>query len=131
MRLRHSLGYRISVEESVEGGPQLADSLSLIDRLIDTRVTYIHASLSNALYQKPETEQSDASIVSILRDHIGNRVPLIAAGRISPSRASLAGGTGNRTLVGSRRAGSGDESRMGSTGARKPRWRNPPCDICR
>ena len=84
MRLRHSLGYRISVEESVESGPQLADSLSLIDRLIDTRVTYIHASFSNALDQKPETEQSDASIVSILRDHIGNRVPLIAAGRISP-----------------------------------------------
>lgn len=86
-----ALGYRISVEESVEGGLQLADSLQLIDRLIDSGVTYIHASLGSALDQKPESEQSEASIVSILHNHIDNRVPLIAAGRIkTPEQASQA-----------------------------------------
>jgi len=86
-----ALGYRISVEESVEGGLQLADSLQLIDCLIDAGVTYMHASLGSALEQKPETEQSDTSILSILHDHIRDRVPLVAAGRIkTPEQASKA-----------------------------------------
>lgn len=86
-----ALGYRISVEESVEGGLQLADSLQLIDRLIEAGVTYIHASLGSALDQKPDTEKSETSIVGILHEHIANRVPLIAAGRIkTPEQASQA-----------------------------------------
>lgn len=86
-----ALGYRISVEEAVEGGLQLADSLELIDRLIDAGVSYIHASLGNALDQKPETSPSDKPILGILHDHIGNRVPLIAAGRIkTPGQAAQA-----------------------------------------
>lgn len=85
-----ALGYRISVEESVEGGLQLKDSLQLIDRLIDAGVTYIHASLGSALDQKPESE-AESSIVSILHQHIDNRVPLIAAGRIkTPEQAAQA-----------------------------------------
>jgi 2,4-dienoyl-CoA reductase-like NADH-dependent reductase (Old Yellow Enzyme family) len=86
-----ALGYRISVEESVEGGLQLTDSLQLIDRLIESGVTYIHASLGSALDQKPEIKQSESSIVSILHNYIDNRVPLIAAGRIkTPQQASQA-----------------------------------------
>jgi 2,4-dienoyl-CoA reductase-like NADH-dependent reductase (Old Yellow Enzyme family) len=70
-----ALGYRISVEESIEGGLQIADSLQLVSRLI----------------QKPANGGPQATVVSILRDHIGGRVPLLAAGRIkTPAQAESA-----------------------------------------
>lgn len=86
-----AVGYRISVEEAVEGGLRLADSLQLIDRLIDTGITYLHASLGSVLEQKPQTGQCDTSILGILHGHIGDRVPLVAAGRIkTPQQAAQA-----------------------------------------
>jgi 2,4-dienoyl-CoA reductase-like NADH-dependent reductase (Old Yellow Enzyme family) len=90
-----ALGYRISVEEGVDGGLRIADSLQLIDRLIDAGASYIHASLGNALDQKPGTSSADATIVGILSKHIGNRIPLIAAGCIrTPEQAEMAIGMG-------------------------------------
>jgi 2,4-dienoyl-CoA reductase-like NADH-dependent reductase (Old Yellow Enzyme family) len=86
-----ALGYRITVEEGVDGGLKIADSLQLITRLVDAGVSYIHASLGSALDQRPATGGPDATIVSILRDHIDGRVPLIAAGRIkTPKQAETA-----------------------------------------
>jgi 2,4-dienoyl-CoA reductase-like NADH-dependent reductase (Old Yellow Enzyme family) len=86
-----ALGYRISVEEHVDGGLVLADSLQLVTRLIDAGASYIHASLGNALDQTPATGGPDATIVKILRDHIDGRVPLMAAGRIkTPAQAESA-----------------------------------------
>ena len=77
-----ALGYRFSVEEGNEGGLRIADSLQLIDRLIDGGVSYVHASLGNALDQKPIDSTSGPTVVRILHDHIAGRVPLIAAGQI-------------------------------------------------
>ena len=77
-----ALGYRISVEEGNEGGLRVADSLQLIDRLIDGGVSYVHASLGSALDQTPVDGTSGRTIVRILHDHIGGRIPLIAAGQI-------------------------------------------------
>jgi 2,4-dienoyl-CoA reductase-like NADH-dependent reductase (Old Yellow Enzyme family) len=86
-----ALGYRISVEEEVEGGLNIADSLQLMTRLVDAGASYIHASLGSALDQKPVTGGPDATIVSILRDHLAGRVPLIAAGSIrTPAQAENA-----------------------------------------
>jgi 2,4-dienoyl-CoA reductase-like NADH-dependent reductase (Old Yellow Enzyme family) len=86
-----ALGYRISVEENIDGGLQIADSLELVSRLIDAGASYIHASLGSALDQKPANGGPDAPIVRILRDRIGGRVPLIAAGRIkTPAQAESA-----------------------------------------
>jgi 2,4-dienoyl-CoA reductase-like NADH-dependent reductase (Old Yellow Enzyme family) len=86
-----ALGYRISVEEGVEGGLTLDDSLQLITRLVDAGASYIHASLGSALDQAPANGGPDAPIVSILRDHINGRVPLMAAGRIkTPAQARSA-----------------------------------------
>jgi 2,4-dienoyl-CoA reductase-like NADH-dependent reductase (Old Yellow Enzyme family) len=86
-----ALGYRISVEEGVETGLKLADSLQLITRLVDAGVSYIHASLGSALNQAPANGGSDATIVSILRNHLAGRVPLIAAGQIkTPAQAERA-----------------------------------------
>jgi 2,4-dienoyl-CoA reductase-like NADH-dependent reductase (Old Yellow Enzyme family) len=70
---------------------EIIDSLELITRLIAAGASYIHASLGSALDQKPVTGRTDATIVSILRDHIDGRVPLLAAGRIrTPSEAESA-----------------------------------------
>lgn len=86
-----ALGYRLSVEESVDGGLRLADTLQLVTRLIDAGASYLHASLGNALDQKPVTGGPDATIVRILCDHIGGRIPLIAAGGINtPAQAASA-----------------------------------------
>lgn len=86
-----ALGYRISVEESIDGGLAIADSLQLVTRLADAGVSYIHASLGSALDQKPSTGNSDATIVGILRDHIGGRIPIVAAGSIkTPAQAESA-----------------------------------------
>jgi 2,4-dienoyl-CoA reductase-like NADH-dependent reductase (Old Yellow Enzyme family) len=86
-----ALGYRISVEESIDGGLVIADSLKLITRLIDAGASYIHASLGDVLDQASATGGTDAKIVSILREHIDDRVPLMAAGRIkTPAQAASA-----------------------------------------
>jgi 2,4-dienoyl-CoA reductase-like NADH-dependent reductase (Old Yellow Enzyme family) len=86
-----ALGYRISVEEEVDGGLKMSDALELITRLVAAGASYIHASLGSALDQKPASGAQDATIVSILRDHIDGRVPLIAAGRIrTPKQAESA-----------------------------------------
>lgn len=86
-----ALGYRMTLEEDVKGGLQMADSLDLINRLVDSGVNYLHASLGNALDQKPGNGASDATIISLLHKHIGGRVPLLAAGRIqTPAQAATA-----------------------------------------
>jgi 2,4-dienoyl-CoA reductase-like NADH-dependent reductase (Old Yellow Enzyme family) len=86
-----ALGYRISAEESVDGGLRLADTLQLVTRLIDAGASYLHASLGNVLDQKPATSGPDEPIVRILCDHIGGRIPLIAAGGINtPAQAASA-----------------------------------------
>lgn len=86
-----ALGYRISVEEGIDGGLRIADSLELVTRLIDAGASYIHASLGSALDQKPATGGSDTTIISVLHEHIDGRVPLIAAGGIrTPVQAERA-----------------------------------------
>nr|WP_315257257.1 hypothetical protein [uncultured Duganella sp.] len=63
--------------------------------MIDAGASYIHASLGDALEQKPSTGTQRATIVGILHDHIGGRVPLMAAGRIrTPAQADSALNTG-------------------------------------
>ncbi|MDY0963804.1 MULTISPECIES: NADH-dependent flavin oxidoreductase [Massilia] len=81
-----ALGYRITVEEEFEGGLQLADSLQLVTSLVDAGINYLHVSLGSALDQKPAKSRPDATIVSILHDHIDGRIPLVAAGQIKTPR---------------------------------------------
>lgn len=82
------LGYRISPEESDEGGLRLADSLALIDCLIDTGIDYLHGSLSNALESKPTGAAGGATLAERLSQHVAGRVPLIVAGQLrTPKQA--------------------------------------------
>lgn len=76
------LGYRISVDEPNDNGLRIAESLKLIDGVIERGADYVHASLSDALATTPVGQPEGPTVVRILADHIGGRVPLIAAGQI-------------------------------------------------
>ncbi|MBY5454350.1 NADH-dependent flavin oxidoreductase [Rhizobium leguminosarum] len=85
------LGYRISPEEPEEGGLRINDACGLIDRLIDTGVDYIHASLANVLETKPMASADEHTIAELIATHVAGRVPVIAAGQIrTPGQASRA-----------------------------------------
>lgn len=83
------LGYRISPEESEKGGLRVGDAYRLIDRLIETGVDYVHASLSNVLEAKPVDDAGEHTIAELIATHIAGRVPMIAAGQIrTPEQAA-------------------------------------------
>jgi len=85
------LGYRISPEESEDGGLRIGDAYRLIDRLIDTGVDYVHASLSNVLEAKPVDGVGDRTIAELIATRVAGRVPVIAAGQIrAPEQAMRA-----------------------------------------
>ncbi|SFN56762.1 2,4-dienoyl-CoA reductase (NADPH2) [Formivibrio citricus] len=89
------LGYRISPQESDEGGLRIGDSCVLIDRLIEAGVDYIHASLFDIPNAKPVGDTGEHTIAELLVKHVGDRVPLIAAGLIrTPGDAEKALTTG-------------------------------------
>lgn len=73
------LGYRISPEESEEGGLRMKDTYALIDRLVEQDVDYIHASLADALSSLPVDSQ-EKTYLELLVDHVNGRVPLLVAG---------------------------------------------------
>ncbi|OAS82227.1 NADH:flavin oxidoreductase [Metabacillus litoralis] len=74
------LGYRISPEESEEGGLRITDTYELIERLIEEDVTYVHASLVNVLSSTPVDSQNEKTYLELIVDHIHGRVPVLAAG---------------------------------------------------
>ncbi|MDB5587245.1 MAG: NADH-flavin oxidoreductase/NADH oxidase [Devosia sp.] len=85
------LGYRISPEEPEADGLRIDDALVLIDRLIEAKVDYVHVSLENILTSKPIGSTAAETIAQIVERHIGDRVPLFAAGGIlTPFQASEA-----------------------------------------
>ncbi|SHM69571.1 NADH-dependent flavin oxidoreductase [Phytopseudomonas punonensis] len=74
------LGYRISPEESEECGLRIDDSFVLIDRLIEAGIDYLHASLFNIPHARPIGHERTTA--ELLAEHVGKRLPLIAAGLI-------------------------------------------------
>lgn len=85
------LGFRISPEELPEEGLRLADTLKLIDALIEEDVDYLHFSLFQVLTQKPLYSNTDLTTLQVLTNHIRKRVPVIAAGEITtPQQAEAA-----------------------------------------
>jgi 2,4-dienoyl-CoA reductase-like NADH-dependent reductase (Old Yellow Enzyme family) len=85
------LGYRISPEESGEGGLRINDTYELLDHLTDGGVDYIHVSLSSVLDAKPIEDTSGQAIAELIVKRVGGRVPVIAAGRIrKPEQAETA-----------------------------------------
>ena len=85
------LGYRITLDEPHEDGLRIAESLALIDHLIDDGIDYLHVSLGNALEARPVDAANGPSIIEIVRDRLAGRIPLIAAGQIrTPEQAEQA-----------------------------------------
>jgi 2,4-dienoyl-CoA reductase-like NADH-dependent reductase (Old Yellow Enzyme family) len=74
------LGYRISPEESEEGGLRMRDTYALIERLIEEDVDYLHASLADALSSKPVDSQDEKTYLELIVEHVQGRVPVLAAG---------------------------------------------------
>ncbi|KUJ52167.1 NADH-dependent flavin oxidoreductase [Chryseobacterium sp. JAH] len=75
------IGYRISPEEPESY--RVKDTFSLIDKLIESGIDYLHVSLADLLAQKPlDDENGDAVILKMILDHVDYRVPVIAAGGI-------------------------------------------------
>ncbi|MDO7244088.1 NADH-dependent flavin oxidoreductase [Acinetobacter pittii] len=86
-----ALGYRISIEEYDEGGLRIADSLQLIDRLIDAEIDYLHVSLVDLLNSKPVDAIDGQLIIQQVVDYVDSRLPVMAAGKIlTPDQAERA-----------------------------------------
>jgi 2,4-dienoyl-CoA reductase-like NADH-dependent reductase (Old Yellow Enzyme family) len=85
------LGYRISPEEPSEGGLRIDDTHVLVDRLVDSGIDYIHASLTSVLAAKPIGGLGEKTTVQLILERVGGRVPVIAAGQIrTPDQAAKA-----------------------------------------
>jgi 2,4-dienoyl-CoA reductase-like NADH-dependent reductase (Old Yellow Enzyme family) len=75
------VGFRVSAEEPESYRVQ--DTFPLIDKLIEFGIDYLHVSLANLLSQKPIDDQdTDATILELILDHVDKRVPVISAGGI-------------------------------------------------
>ncbi|CAB1223058.1 NADH-dependent flavin oxidoreductase [Acinetobacter bouvetii] len=86
-----ALGYRMSVEEYDENGLRINDSLQLIDRLVEAEIDYLHVSLTDILNSKPVHSTDEALTIQHIIEHLNNRIPLIAAGKIrTPIQAKQA-----------------------------------------
>lgn len=74
------LGYRISPDESIEGGLTIADTLALTDELLHLGIDYLHTSL----YQADEQLVPDGKETYVERfaKRIDGRISLMAAGSI-------------------------------------------------
>lgn len=85
------IGYRISPEEPEAGGLRIAEVLALTDHLINSGVTYIHASLADVLHAKPLDSTDGKTIATRVVEHIAGHIPVIAAGNIrTPDQAKQA-----------------------------------------
>jgi 2,4-dienoyl-CoA reductase-like NADH-dependent reductase (Old Yellow Enzyme family) len=76
------LGYRISPEESDEGGLRIKDTYELIDRLVVAGVDYMHVSLSSVLQATPIDNADDRRTAELIVERVAGGVPVVAAGQI-------------------------------------------------
>ncbi|HGH3373619.1 TPA: NADH-dependent flavin oxidoreductase [Kluyvera cryocrescens] len=83
------IGYRISPEESAEGGLRIEDTYRLLDRLISSGVSYIHASLVSIKESYPVDNSKGLRTIELLLNHIAGRVPVIAAGKVRTPEQAL------------------------------------------
>ncbi|WP_025778263.1 NADH-dependent flavin oxidoreductase [Brevibacterium sp. VCM10] len=93
------LGYRITVEESAEGGLRLEDSLDFIDTLIESGIDYIHVSLKDVLTQT-SVRVGHETLAERVRDRVAGRIPVICAGGVlTPEQARRVLDTGLSAAV--------------------------------
>lgn len=83
------IGYRISPEEMPQQTYGLSDTFTLMDKLIEEKIDYLHFSLLDAVNQKPiDPEFANEPISVVLNSYANNRVPVLVAGGVTtPSMA--------------------------------------------
>ena len=85
------IGYRISPEESAEGGLRIEDTYKLLDRLISSGISYIHTSLVSVNNSYPVESPNGPETIDLILNHIAERIPVIAAGKLrTPEQAQEA-----------------------------------------
>jgi 2,4-dienoyl-CoA reductase-like NADH-dependent reductase (Old Yellow Enzyme family) len=84
------LGYRISPEEREDGGYRVPDIHTLVDGLIAEGIDYLHVSLNDVLGARPLGADTRLTVEQLVA-HVGNRVPVLAAGMLrTPEQAQAA-----------------------------------------
>ncbi|MGL4990072.1 MAG: NADH-dependent flavin oxidoreductase [Sarcina sp.] len=75
------VGYRFSPEELETPGITLEDTLALVDKLSETELDYLHASLG--YYKAPSKKNEEIIIGKTLIEKINGRKPLIGVGGVA------------------------------------------------
>ncbi|MGL5575185.1 MAG: NADH-dependent flavin oxidoreductase [Sarcina sp.] len=75
------IGYRFSPEELENPGITLEDTLALVDKLSETELDYLHASLG--YYKAPSKRDENIIIGNALVEKINGRKPLIGVGAVA------------------------------------------------
>jgi 2,4-dienoyl-CoA reductase (NADPH2) len=84
------LGYRISPEEREDGGYRVPDICNLVDGLIAEGIDYLHVSLNDVLGARPLGADTRLTVEQLIA-HVGNRIPVLAAGMLrTPEQAQAA-----------------------------------------
>ncbi|MET3697487.1 2,4-dienoyl-CoA reductase-like NADH-dependent reductase (Old Yellow Enzyme family) [Bacillus oleivorans] len=76
------VGYRISPEERENPGITMEDTLRFVDALADQNLDYIHVSVRNFWAGSIRDKSDDHSRVIMIREHVGDRVPVIGVGNL-------------------------------------------------
>lgn len=76
------LGYRISPEELEEPGITLDDTLQLLAKLKNQGLDYIHISVGSVTQSSLRDKNNKKPIIQIIREQIGNDIPIIGVGQI-------------------------------------------------
>lgn len=83
------LGYRLSPEESGDGGLRINDSQALAGQLEkETLIDYLHISLHDVLTDRPQGSEGKNTILARFVEQFNGRLPLLAAGKITSSQAA-------------------------------------------
>ncbi|WP_217896395.1 hypothetical protein [Oceanobacillus rekensis] len=70
-------GYRISPEELEEPGITLDDTLTLLLKLKDQGLDYIHVSIGNVAQSSIRDKENKTPVINIIKDKLGNNIPII------------------------------------------------------
>lgn len=76
------VGYRFSPEEPETPGITMADTLVLIDALAKKNLDYLHVSLQDFWSTPRRGVEDTRPRIEIIRDRVGDRVPVIGVGSI-------------------------------------------------
>lgn len=75
------VGYRFSPEEAETPGIRIADTLSLLDRLMQYPLAWLHVSLANFRGSSINGDFTEPTL-ALLHRHIAGRIPLIGVGAV-------------------------------------------------